>query len=236
MADNVPVQSRRSAWPLALVLLALIFVVGVPAAYLVIAAANAPGRMVKTFSEEAAEAFRPKLTINEVVLNSISDLHKESKLVVFTTDISTDVTREEGDTSWGMYWGTNVARVAIKNARVQYVIDLSKLETSDFIYNDQAKVLAISLPRPHVDGAMVAIDPGQIQTLDLRGGWARFDKGETREHAIAELRPKIVAQAQQPFVYELAQSAGIETATHLMQPLADAVAKDGVTVRVTYRE
>jgi len=231
-----PAPRRSSAWPFATVLLALILVVGAPAAYLVIVAANAPAKMTQTISMAAAEALRPKLTMNEVVLNTLSDLHKEKKLVVFTAEVSTDVTREEGDTSWGMYWGTNVARVAVKNARVQYVIDLNKLETSDFVYNEQAKVLVIALPRPHADTSMVAIDPGAVQTLDLRGGWARMDKYQTRDHAIAELRPKILTQAQVPFVQELAQAAGIETSTQLMQPLADAISRDGATVRVTYRE
>lgn len=230
-----PDPRRSSAWPFATVLIVLLLVVGAPAAYLVIAAANAPARMTQTISMAAAEALRPKLTMKEIVLNTITDLHKENKLVVFTAEVSTDVTREEGDTSWGMYWGTNVACVAVKNARVQYVIDLEKLETSDFVYNEQAKILVITLPRPHVDTSMVAIDPGHIQTLDLRGGWGRFDKWETRDHAIAELRPKIVSQAQAPYVQELAQSAGIETATHLMQPLADSLSRDGAAIRVAYR-
>lgn len=234
-APAQPAVRSSSAWPLAVVLLALILVVGAPAAYFLISAANAPARMTQTISQAAAEALRPKLTMNEIVLNTIADLHKETKLVVFTAEVSTDVTREEGDTRWGLYWGTNVARVAVKNARVQYVIDLDRVETSDFIYSEDAKVLAVMLPKPHVDTSMVAIDPGAVQTLDLRGGWARFDKQETRDHAIAELRPKILSQAQAPFVRELAEAAGVDSATRLMQPLASTLARDGVMVKVSYR-
>src|SRR6185503_2437148 len=98
-------------------------------------------------SHSAAEAMRPRLTMNEIVINSLADIQKQSKLVVFTADINVDVTREEGSTSWGMYWGTNVARSSVRDAKAHYVIDLDKLQTSDFIYSEQARVLTVSVPR-----------------------------------------------------------------------------------------
>jgi hypothetical protein len=228
-------RGRSAAWPAAAAAIALILVVGVPAGYLLIRAATAPGRMLDHLSRALADAARPKVTVNELVLTSITALHKENKLVVMTTEVSADVTREEGSTSWGMYWGTNVARVAVKNARVQYVIDVGKMGTADFLYDSQMKVLTAIFPRPHVDTTMVAIDPGQVMTLDLRGGWARFDKQDTKDHALAELRPKIVTQASAPYLREAADSRGIEAATKLLQPMADALQRDGVTVRVEYR-
>lgn len=242
LPTTVVVQKHplSAAWALAAVAVTLLLVVGIPVAYVTItwshAAATAPGRLAGAISQAAAEALRPKVTINEIVLNSITDLHKENKLVVYTADISTDITREEGDTSWGLYWGTNVARVAVQGARVQYVMDLDKISSSDFLYTPEAKVLNVSLPRPHVDATMVAIDPARIQTLDLRGGWARWDKQETRDRAFAELRPKVIAQANAPFVHELADSRGLDAVTQLMQPLADAISRDGVKLHVTYRD
>ncbi len=225
-----------SAWPLAAVLVTLILVLGIPFAYMLIRGISAPGRMLSSFSQAAADAVRPRLTINDIVLNSIADLHKENKLVVFETVINTDVTREEGESSWGVYWGANTARVAVRDARVQFTIDLSRLGTSDFQYNATAKTLTVFLPRPRIDTSMVAIDPAKIETLDLRGGWARFDKDETRDHAIAELRPKIINQAQAPFVQQLAAEAGLTTTTQFLQPLADTLAKDGTTIKVVYNQ
>ena len=234
MTDKAPRAS--AAWPVASVFLTLILVVGLPAGFMVYRAVTAPSRFVSTISQAAADAVRPKVTIHEIVLNSISDVHKESKLVVLSAGISTDVTREEGSSSWGIYWGTNVARVAVKNARVQYVIDCGTLRTSDYVYNEPARVLSITFPRPQVDTSMVNIDPGQVETLDLRGGWARFDKEDTKDHALAELRPKIVVQAQAPYIRELAEARGMEAAGRLLQPLADALNRDGVRLSVAYRD
>ena len=227
-------------WALAAVLIVMLLVVGIPLGYMAVRwtqmVVSAPGKMGSAISEIAAEAVRPRLTMSEVVVNSIGDLKKENKLVVFTAVINTDVTREEGYSSGVMYWGTNVARIAVKDARVQFVVDLSKLETSDFQYNESAKVLTLFIPQPKIDTQMVSIDPAKIETLDLRGGWMRWNKQETRNNAIAELKPKVITQAQTPFVKELASAAGIETTTKFLQPLADALAKEGAVVKVVYKD
>jgi hypothetical protein len=173
--------------------------------------------------------------IHKIVVNSVADLKKESKLVVFKAQINADVTQTDNYSRFGVYWGANTARVMVRDAQVQYVIDMSNLQTSDYIYNEDAKVLSLFLPRPKLDTEMVSIDPAKIQTLDLRGGWARFDKLATRDQAIAELRPNILSQATAPYIRELAASNGIDATTRLLQPLADTLARDGVAVKVEYK-
>lgn len=240
-APAPPTSTRgRSAWPLALVLITLMLIIGGPIAYVVITWSNqiaaAPARLTTTISNAAAEAVRPRLVINEIVLNAIDDVQKQSKLVVFETVVNADITRQEGASSWGVYWGTNTARVAVRDARVQYVIDLKHLSTSDFTYDTESKVLTIAVPRPRIDTGMVNIDPAKIQTVDLRGGWARFDKYETRGNAIASLRPQVIAQAQAPFVQKLAAEAGIESMTRFLDPLASTLARDGAQIKVVYTQ
>jgi len=237
----VPVPPKASSrWPIAAVLIVMLLVVGGPFAYMLVSwsnrVANAPRELAESFAHAAAEAARPKIEINTVINNTIADVQKQNKLVVFETTVNADVTREEGASSWGVYWGTNVARVAVRDARVQYVIDLNRLGTSDFQYDRESKLLTVCLPRPRVDTSMVNIDPARIQTLDLRGGWARFDKQETRDSAIATLRPQVINQAQAPFVRELAANAGIDSMTHLLEPLANALAQDGAKLKISYMQ
>jgi hypothetical protein len=232
--------TRFFGWPLAAVLMLGTLTVGAPVGYVLVtwshAAVNAPAHLASTISQAAADAVRPKFSMTQIVANSVSDLHKESKLVVFTARLNADVTQQEAYSSYGVYWGTNVARVIAHDAAAQYVIDLSQIGTSDFIYNDQAKVLSLFVPRPKLDAQMIAVDPAMIETVDLRGGWGRFDKQETRDHAISELKPKIMSQANAPYIRQLAESSGIETTTKFLQPLADTLGRDGVTVRVQYRD
>ena len=133
------------AWALAAVLIVMTLAVAVPVGYVVMTwgkgVADAPGKFSGTLSQAAAEAVRPKVTVHEIVLDSLANLHKESKLVVFTADVNADITREEKCGELGIYWGTNISRVVVQQARVQYVIDLSRLQTSDMIYNEDARVL-----------------------------------------------------------------------------------------------
>lgn len=229
-----------ASWGVVIALVTLLVLVGVPLAYVFIlwnrAAINAPTQVGNAIAHFAAEAVRPQVTINEIVFGSVQDLHREAKLVVLKATIDADVTREEGSSSWGMYWGTNVARVAVKGAKVQYTIDLQNMGTSDYQYDDSTKTMTVLLPHPHVDTEMVSIDPAGIQTLDLRGGWMRWNKYDTRDHAISELKPKIIIEANKPFLRKEADASGKEAMTKLLSPLVENLGKQGVGVQVKYRD
>jgi hypothetical protein len=234
-----PPRKHSSAWPLAATFIAIALVIGLPLGIAFLmwnrAAIDTPARLGNAMQNFAADVLRPQTTINEIVVSTIQDMKKQQKLVVLETTVDADVTREEGSTAWGMYWGTNVARVAVKDAHVQYYIDLSNLGTADFTYSEPAKTLTVSLPPPKLDTTMVSIDPAKIQTLDLRGGWMRWNKSETRDNAIAELRPKIIIQASTSFMQKEARDAGQEATSRFLTPLLTNLNKDGIKLLITYR-
>ncbi len=110
-----PVVVRRvGMWgSVGMVVVALVLVVGIPMGLVVVrwnqAAMDAPGRIGGAMTQFAADVLRPKMSVNEIVFASLRELHREVKLSVLTTTMDVDVTREEGSSSWGIYWGTNVA-------------------------------------------------------------------------------------------------------------------------------
>jgi hypothetical protein len=227
------------SYAIAMSFIVLLLVVGIPIAYVFVmwnrAALDAPGRFGSAMTQFAAEALRPKLSVNQVVFSSVEEMHKEAKLLVLKTTVDADVTSEEGSSSWGVYWGTNVARVAVKGAHVQYSIDLQAMGTADFLYDDATQTLTVIAPHPQIDTDMVGIDPASIQTLDLRGGWMRWDKQDTRSHAIAELRPNVIIAASKPFLKKQADEAGREALTNLLSPMAQNLRAQGVKLDVKYR-
>jgi hypothetical protein len=182
----------------------------------------------------AVEAARPKVTINEVVISAVEDAHRVNKLVVLNAKVNADVTRMEGSTTWGVYWGTNTARVLVHDARVQYTIDLSAIGTADFVYDEKAKLLTVTVPRPTIDTQMVSIDPAKIETLDLSAGWMRWNKRDTWDRAIAELVPKVITEASRPLIRKEADEAGKEAMLTLLRPLAETLTKDGVNITIKY--
>jgi len=233
------VKKASTAWAVAAIFIVAFLLVGIPLGITFImwnrAAVNAPTQLGGAMRDLAADMLQPRTTVNEFVFASVQDMQRQQKLVVLQTTVDADVTREEGSTSWGMYWGTNVARVAVHGAHVQYYVDLTTLSTGDFVYDAAAKTLTVTLPQPRLDTSMVSIDPGQIQTLDLRGGWMRWNKEETRDNAIAELKPKIITQGSTPFMQKEARDAGKEAMTRFLAPLMINLMKDGVKLSVVYR-
>jgi len=226
-----PVKPRGFPYvPVLIILLA-----GVPLGYVFIkwnrAAMDAPGR----FFDAISDVVRPKINVNQIVLTSIGDLHKEARLVVLKTSVTADVTRDETYTHWGIYWGTNTARVIAPNAQVQYYIDLSAVGTSNYVYDEASKSLTLTLPPPKLDTDF-SIDPSKIQVPDLRSGWNRWDKDETKDNAVKDLFPALLIQARSPLLLKEAREDGIEAMENWLKPLADTLAKDGVTLVVKYKE
>jgi hypothetical protein len=233
-ATAAPRASR--SWAFASVLIVMMVIGGLLVYYITSHTFHAMRSVPNALREFATDVGRPKFVVHEVVVSTVEDAHRQSKLVVLNAKVNADVTRMEGSSRWGIYWGTNTARVVVRDARVQYTIDLAGLGSSDFDYNEKTKVLTVTVPRPQIDTQMVSIDPSKIETLDLTGGWARFNKRETWDHAVAELVPKVILEGSRPLVRKEADEAGKEAMLNLLQPLADRVSKEGVSIAVKYRE
>jgi len=237
-APAAPHARGGNAWVIALPLLALILVIGVPVAYVIISWSNqlrtGPGRAADSVAHYFSDAVRPQIDVHTIVMSTLTDVKKTNKLVVAQPVGNIDVTRDDSYASMGVYWGTNRVRIIAHDTKAQFVIDLSRLQTSDFILN--GKTLQVTLPQPHIDVDMVSIDPSKIETVDSRGGWARFDKEETKKMAIAELKPRLIMQADTPLTRRLANEAGIEAMQNLLRPLALELAKEDIDIKVTYRD
>jgi len=224
------------AWAFALMAVVVILTVGFLTWYIAAGWFTTMKKVPDQIREFAANVARPKVVINEVVMSSVEDVRRQNKLVVLKVTVTADVTRQEGSSSWGMYWGTNTARVVARDARAQYYIDLAGIGTSDFVYDEKAKTVTVTVPRPQLDTQMGSIDPSKIQTLDLSGGWMRWNKRETWERAVAELVPKVITEASRPIWRKQAEDAGKEAMMGLLRPMSDTVGKDGVVVEVRYRD
>jgi hypothetical protein len=226
----------RGMWACSLVAIVMILVLGA-LAYVtlryVLGWPTSVGTGVKNF---VTDVTRPKVDIHEIILTTVQKVQHENKLVVLTSTLDVDVTRKEGSSSWGVYWGTNVARVMVRDAKVQYCIDLGTVGTADLGFDESRRVLTINVPRPHLDEGMVSIDPAKIETVDLSGGWARWDKRDTWDRAVAELMPKVLRQAKaDPLLAKEADEAGKEAVTAFLKPVADTLHGEDVTLEVRYR-
>jgi len=196
--------------------------------------ADLPYHAIDATTRAAAEIMRTRINIQDITLTTIKDLQKKSKLVVHEATIDADIQKSEEYRSWGVYWGTNTARVVVKNAKVQFVIPLEQVGSANFTYDETAKKLTVKVPAPRVDEDMVAIDPAQISVVDARGGWARFDKQETVDRARQALKPKVIEQAKSPLFKRVAEDDGKTAMKNFLAPLIEQLGKEGVTVEIEY--
>ncbi|HVS73215.1 MAG TPA: hypothetical protein VHQ47_18310 [Phycisphaerae bacterium] len=132
--------------------------------------------------------------------SNIKNVLKENKYVPLTVITTVEIDRSDSYKSWGIYWGTNVAKVRASNVRIQYMMDMGDLQTSDVSLDTSAVParLTIYAPTPRVDEDMVAIDPTQIET-SIDGGWMRWDKAKTLADAVNDLKGAAIKQARAGF-------------------------------------
>ncbi len=235
---EAPVVVRaRSQWPwaIATVAIVLMLLIGLPTIYVIYKLVNAPADAVGAAGRMVADAARPKIDIHSLALVTVEDVQRQSKLVVLQTTVTASIERAESAQSWGVYWGTNTARVVAREVKVQYAIDLRQFGESDLEYSASRRVVMVRVPRPVLDEEMVAIDPAKIETLSVQGGWARFDKQETRERAVQELKPRAVLAAKGMLIKKEAEAAGLEAMGNVLKPLAGRLGAQGVRVAVGYR-
>lgn len=247
MTTPTSATSHRSHWPWAFVIVAVAALTCVSApivAFVYLAHRTAqtvvslPDRAVNAATRAAADAVRPHIDITTITTTAITSFQKKSKLVVLETQVDVDITKAEGLRSWGVYWGTNKVRLIARENRVQYFIPLEQISTGDFVYNESAQTLTLTVPPPRLDQEMVSVqsDPAKIYATEYTGGWARWDKADTLKHAQEALRPAVIAQGRAPLVQEEANRRGIEAVRAFLEPLLTNVTKDGVKLEVVYRK
>jgi hypothetical protein len=211
MSDEAKSPQRGSAWPIATAVIAIAVVA--LAGFIFKSCVDQPARLV--------EAAKPQITINTLIQTSLERLRDESKLVVFTADVSVMVTKFSDKKVYGIDFGTTTVRLRASGNKAQLVIPLNELSEGDFQFDEATNKLTITLPPPRVDETLVEVqtDPNfyEIQT-DI--GWARLDKfsGDfLREQARRDLRPAVLLEAGNQHILKAAETSGREKVTALME-------------------
>lgn len=174
-------------------------------------------------------------TIREVDATIISDVLKHNKNVPLTVKTTVELERNDSYKTWGIYWGTNVAKVRAKNVKVQYAMDMGDLQPSDVRVDTSSDPprLVVLIPSPHVDEDMVAIDPSEIE-VDASGGWMRWDKAKTAADAVKDLKRVAIEQAKKEFLLDAAKAQGKKNIEELLKRAAPSSSKP-YTIEVFFR-
>src|SRR5688500_13408710 len=129
-----PDQKRGSAWPIAIAVIA-IAVIGL-AGFVFKSCIDQPNRLAETVSK----ATQSQIVINTVTQTSLERLRDESKLVVYTADVSVMVTKfSDKKVLYGkLDLGTTTVRLRASGNKAQLIIPLKDLAEGDFQFDESA--------------------------------------------------------------------------------------------------
>ncbi len=217
MPEDPPALAHPSRWPIAVAAIFISFIV--LAGFVFKTCAEKPARV----AESIAQAMQPQISISTVIQTSLEKLRDESKLVVFTANVSVMITKfSEKKALYGkLDLGTTTVRLRASGNKAQLIIPLKNLSSADFHYDEASDELTVMLPPPRVDEALVEVqtDPSYFE-LETDTGWARLDRfsGDfLREQARRELRPAVIAEASHPRIIKMAAESGQEKIGALLQ-------------------
>jgi hypothetical protein len=217
MPEDLPVTKHPSRWPIAIAAIFISLVV--LAGYVFKTCSEKPSQVAQSI----ANALQPQVSISTVIQTSLEKLRDESKLVVFTANVAVMITKfSEKKTLYGkLNLGTTTVRLRASGNKAQLIIPLKKLAESDFRYDEAADRLTVTLPPPRVDESLVEVqtDPAYYE-LETNLGWARLDKfsGDfLREQARRDLRPAVIAEANNPHIIKMAEESGKQKIAALLE-------------------
>jgi hypothetical protein len=217
MPEDSPAPHAPSRWPIAIaaIFISLIVLAG----FVFKTCADKPSRV----AEGLGKALQPQVSISTVIQSSLERLRDESKLVVFTANVSVMITKfSDKKTLYGkLDLGTTTVRLRASGNKAQLIIPLKHLASSDFQYDESADQLTVTLPPPRVDEGLVEVqtDPAFYE-IETDPGWARLDRfsGDfLREQARRDLRPAVVQEASHPRIIKMAEESGKEKIAALLE-------------------
>ena len=232
--DDAPPRTG-SAWPIAFAVIGIGLIA--LAGFIFKSCLDQPARMAETI----ARASQPQITVNTVIQTSLERLREESKLVVYTADVSVMVTKvSDKKVLYGKIdLGTTVVRVRAAGNKAQLIIPLSDLSEGDIRFHEKENKFVVTLPPPRVDETLVEVqtDP-KFYEVQTELGWARLDRfsGEfLREEAKSELRDSVIAEASDPRIIEAARQSGREQIGGLLEAVIKPMRPEA-TVAVEFKE
>ena len=233
MPEDAPPRSGP-AWPIAITVIAIaVIALG---GFIFKTCVDQPRRMAETI----ANATRPQVNVSTVIQTSLERLREESKLVVYTADVSVMVTKISDKKVLGgkVDLGTTTVRVRAAGNKAQIVIPLKDLEEKDIEFNQSKNQFVVTLPAPRVDETLVEVQTNPtFYEVETDVGWARLDKfsGETlREEAKRELRGAVIEEASHPRIIDAAKQSGREQIAALLEAVIKPMSPEA-TVAVQFK-
>jgi hypothetical protein len=198
-------------------------------------------RIVRSVGDGLGSAFKPTVSYTTLISGAVGRLQQESKLIVLRAEVAAEVTKESQKMQrlfgYDLDLGTTMVRIRARENQVQFFVPLTSLSDKSFEYQSREKRLVFRAPLPRLDTNLVEVqsDPAKIE-VDTRVGWARLDSysGQfLRDEAKRELRPAVLAVANNELLTDKAKLAARESLQALLRPVSGAL-MEGVELWIEF--
>lgn len=152
-------------------------------------------------------AFGPDEASGDPIATTLVAFEEQNRLTVFSAQLSPVVANEDSR----LFGALKSRQVAVIPARVDYSIDLARIEARRLSWNAQTETLTVQLPPVRV--GVPNLDEARAQYL-REGVWITSDAQAKLTRANTQLaEQQAMQQAANPVLMKLAQEAG-RTAVH----------------------
>ena len=212
MSENLPTKNTSSFslnWPTALVLVAAIGAILFYKSCSKVAEAVTP-----------SNPFKPeKIVVEEVISSFISQMKRESKLVSFTTSVDVAIKETIQEKIRWLPDSVTEISVIVRGCKVQYYVDINKLDSSDFKFDSATGTLSVNMPEIRVDEDLVDVPTYERWQITEAKGWRDFggDLEKFRNAIGPKLRAQAIAQAKDGPAKEAAEQRARELIEGLMR-------------------
>lgn len=189
-----------------------------------------------------AEAANPKIEMRTVIETAVGELSRQGKLVVLTRSLPVRVEKSSSRKLWdSLELDGSSVEMKVNNNAVQYVIPLHGLTAANFVYNDAAGLLSVTVPEPRLDREMVVVssDPADWQVrkdiawLHAPGNRPDWGGEQLETEARASIRSLVIQAGEEPLILKEAREQGFQQLAGLVQSLVAPFAPD-VKVEVLF--
>lgn len=230
-------QGSRFRWPHAVAAIALVCALALITCFTM--ALKSCEKAVANPIDRLQEAFHPSVSATTILNTTVTGISRKTKLVVFTVEITSEVTQEE-ESRWCygiIYLGTTKVRIRASGNRGQYYIPTGDITVDRFEYDEGRGVLTFRVPHPVFDEEVVDVqsDPSKIE-IETSVGWSSLDSfegEEVRQKAKSKLRQAVIAEGRREIYQAAVRENARKGVLDFLEPLAKSL-KDNVRLAVEF--
>lgn len=182
------------------------------------------------------QAIKPSINVQDVMSQTLGEIDRTKKLVVYTQSVDIELTREKENRWFSDYLpaGSTAVRLKVLGNKVQFYVPLEQINEDCFSYNSRTQILSINCPKVRMDKDMVSVqsDPAKM-IIEEKSSWVPFGPkaSDLLKDAQSELKNQVILTANHELVWNSAKIEAEKAMQEFFGSLKSAM-KEGSNIQI----